>query len=131
MPEKNPQADVSSARQSANIGVGGHQSSNCSCGERKYSIPLGLRAAQRSAEVPKMIGGPSGRPGRIDPEAPPPLRSGHRAARGRSSAVQAPMGFIARAQLASAVSNAGAFGIVETSSGRLDEVRARWRRCAI
>jgi enoyl-[acyl-carrier protein] reductase II len=33
------------------------------------------------------------------------------------------MGFIARAQLASAVSNAGAFGIIETSSGRLDEVR--------
>ncbi|MBL8773913.1 MAG: nitronate monooxygenase [Phenylobacterium sp.] len=37
--------------------------------------------------------------------------------------VQAPMGWIARAQLASAVSNAGAFGIIETSSGRLDEVR--------
>jgi enoyl-[acyl-carrier protein] reductase II len=33
------------------------------------------------------------------------------------------MGFIARAQLASAVSNAGGFGIIETSSGRLDEVR--------
>jgi enoyl-[acyl-carrier protein] reductase II len=38
--------------------------------------------------------------------------------------VQAPMGFIARAQLASAVSNAGGLGIIETSSGRLDEVRA-------
>jgi enoyl-[acyl-carrier protein] reductase II len=37
--------------------------------------------------------------------------------------LQAPMGFIARAQLASAVSNAGGFGIIETSSGRLDEVR--------
>jgi enoyl-[acyl-carrier protein] reductase II len=37
--------------------------------------------------------------------------------------VQAPMGYIARAPLASAVSNAGALGIVETSSGRLDEVR--------
>jgi enoyl-[acyl-carrier protein] reductase II len=37
--------------------------------------------------------------------------------------VQAPMGWIARAQLASAVSNAGAMGIIETSSGRLDEVR--------
>ena len=37
--------------------------------------------------------------------------------------VQAPMGWIARAQLASAVSNAGGFGIIETSSGRLDEVR--------
>jgi enoyl-[acyl-carrier protein] reductase II len=38
--------------------------------------------------------------------------------------VQAPMGWIARAQLASAVSNAGAMGIIETSSGELDAVRA-------
>jgi enoyl-[acyl-carrier protein] reductase II len=37
--------------------------------------------------------------------------------------VQAPMGWIARAQLASAVSNAGGLGIIETSSGRLEEVR--------
>ena len=37
--------------------------------------------------------------------------------------VQAPMGWIARAQLASAVSNAGAMGIIETSSGDLDGVR--------
>jgi len=37
--------------------------------------------------------------------------------------IQAPMGFIARAQLASAVSNAGGMGIIETSSGQLDEVR--------
>jgi len=37
--------------------------------------------------------------------------------------IQAPMGYIARAQLASAVSNAGALGIIETSSGMLDEVR--------
>ncbi len=37
--------------------------------------------------------------------------------------VQAPMGWIARAQLASAVSNAGGMGIIETSSGQLDEVR--------
>jgi enoyl-[acyl-carrier protein] reductase II len=37
--------------------------------------------------------------------------------------IQAPMGYIARAQLASAVSNAGGMGIVETSSGRLDEIR--------
>jgi enoyl-[acyl-carrier protein] reductase II len=37
--------------------------------------------------------------------------------------VQAPMGFIARAQLASAVSNAGGMGIIETSSGQLDVVR--------
>jgi enoyl-[acyl-carrier protein] reductase II len=37
--------------------------------------------------------------------------------------VQAPMGWIARAQLASAVSNAGGLGIIETSSGRIDEVR--------
>jgi enoyl-[acyl-carrier protein] reductase II len=33
------------------------------------------------------------------------------------------MGFIARAQLASAVSNAGGMGIIETSSGQLDDVR--------
>jgi enoyl-[acyl-carrier protein] reductase II len=37
--------------------------------------------------------------------------------------VQAPMGWIARARLASAVSNAGGLGIIETSSGRLEEVR--------
>ncbi|HET7719296.1 MAG TPA: nitronate monooxygenase, partial [Acidimicrobiales bacterium] len=33
--------------------------------------------------------------------------------------VQAPMGYIARARLASAVSEAGGLGIVETSSGEL------------
>ncbi len=38
--------------------------------------------------------------------------------------VQAPMGWIARSQLASAVSNAGAMGIIETSSGDLDAIRA-------
>lgn len=38
--------------------------------------------------------------------------------------VQAPMGWIACAQLASAVSNAGGMGITETSSGQLKEVRA-------
>ncbi len=37
--------------------------------------------------------------------------------------VQAPMGWIARANLASAVSNAGGMGIIETSSGELDVVR--------
>ena len=37
--------------------------------------------------------------------------------------VQAPMGWIARSQLAAAVSNAGAMGIIETSSGELDNVR--------
>ncbi|MEM9405983.1 MAG: nitronate monooxygenase [Acidobacteriota bacterium] len=37
--------------------------------------------------------------------------------------VQAPMGYIARAQLASAVSHTGALGIIETSSGALDEIR--------
>ncbi len=42
--------------------------------------------------------------------------------------VQAPMGWIARAQLASAVSNAGGLGIIETSSGRLDEVREEIRK---
>jgi enoyl-[acyl-carrier protein] reductase II len=38
--------------------------------------------------------------------------------------VQAPMGWIARSQLASAVSRAGAFGIIETSSGELDAVKS-------
>src|SRR6266853_5055457 len=37
--------------------------------------------------------------------------------------VQAPMGWIARSALASAVSNAGGMGIIETSSGELDAIR--------
>jgi enoyl-[acyl-carrier protein] reductase II len=37
--------------------------------------------------------------------------------------VQAPMGWIARAQLASAVSEAGGLGIIETSSGELEAIR--------
>ncbi|MGO9605056.1 MAG: NAD(P)H-dependent flavin oxidoreductase [Candidatus Binataceae bacterium] len=42
--------------------------------------------------------------------------------------VQAPMGWIARAQLASAVSNAGGMGIIETSSGALDEIRGEIKK---
>jgi enoyl-[acyl-carrier protein] reductase II len=42
--------------------------------------------------------------------------------------VQAPMGWIARSQLASAVSNAGALGIIETSSGELDIIRDEIRK---
>ena len=37
--------------------------------------------------------------------------------------IQAPMGWIARSQLAAAVSNAGGLGIIETSSGELDVIR--------
>jgi enoyl-[acyl-carrier protein] reductase II len=37
--------------------------------------------------------------------------------------IQAPMGWIARSALASAVSNAGGMGIIETSSGELDAIR--------
>ena len=37
--------------------------------------------------------------------------------------IQAPMGWIARSQLASAVSNAGGLGIIETSSGELDAIK--------
>ncbi len=37
--------------------------------------------------------------------------------------IQAPMGWIARARLASAVSNAGGLGIIETSSGELDNIK--------
>lgn len=42
--------------------------------------------------------------------------------------VQAPMGWIARSQLASAVSQAGAMGIIETSSGELDAVKTEIRK---
>ncbi|MDJ0787736.1 MAG: nitronate monooxygenase [Myxococcota bacterium] len=42
--------------------------------------------------------------------------------------VQAPMGWIARSKLASAVSNAGGLGIIETSSGELDAVRDEIRK---
>ncbi|NNE74776.1 MAG: nitronate monooxygenase [Acidimicrobiales bacterium] len=42
--------------------------------------------------------------------------------------VQAPMGWIARSALASAVSNAGGLGIIETSSGELDAVKEEIRK---
>jgi enoyl-[acyl-carrier protein] reductase II len=42
--------------------------------------------------------------------------------------IQAAMGWIARAPLASAVSNAGGMGIIETSSGELDAVRGEIRK---
>ena len=42
--------------------------------------------------------------------------------------IQAPMGWIARAQLASAVCEAGGLGIIETSSGQLDAVREEIRK---
>ncbi|HKI73517.1 MAG TPA: nitronate monooxygenase [Pseudomonadales bacterium] len=42
--------------------------------------------------------------------------------------IQAPMGWIARSQLASAVSNAGGMGIIETSSGELDVVKEEIRK---
>ena len=42
--------------------------------------------------------------------------------------VQAPMGWIARSQLASAVCNAGGLGIIETSSGELDVIRDEIKR---
>lgn len=42
--------------------------------------------------------------------------------------VQAPMGWIARSQLASAVSNAGGMGIIETSSGELDIIKEEIRK---
>ena len=44
--------------------------------------------------------------------------------------IQAPMGWIARAPLASAVSNAGGLGIIETSSGELDVIREEIRKMA-
>lgn len=42
--------------------------------------------------------------------------------------VQAPMGWIARSALASAVSNAGGMGIIETSSGELDAIKSEIAR---
>lgn len=44
--------------------------------------------------------------------------------------IQAPMGWIARSQLASAVSNAGGLGIIETSSGELDNIRTEIEKMA-
>lgn len=41
--------------------------------------------------------------------------------------VQAPMGWIARSQLASAVCDAGGLGIIETSSGELDAIKGEIR----
>ncbi len=59
-----------------------------------------------------------------DPTRPEPLRTRVSTMLGIDyPIVQAPMGWIARSQLASAVSNAGALGIIETSSGELDAVR--------
>ena len=44
--------------------------------------------------------------------------------------IQAPMGWIARSQLASAVSSAGGFGIIETSSGEVDQCKEEIRKMA-
>ena len=64
-----------------------------------------------------------------DPAAPAPIRTRVSALLGIDyPVVQAPMGWIARSQLASAVSNAGGLGIIETSSGELDAVREEIRR---
>ena len=59
-----------------------------------------------------------------DPQRPAPVRTRVSELLGVDyPIVQAPMGWIARAQLASAVSDAGALGIIETSSGQLDAIR--------
>ncbi|WP_396274441.1 NAD(P)H-dependent flavin oxidoreductase, partial [Hyphomonas sp.] len=42
--------------------------------------------------------------------------------------IQAAMGWIARSQLSSAVSNAGGMGIIETSSGELDVIRGEIKK---
>lgn len=57
-------------------------------------------------------------------DVPPPLRTRVSDLLGIDYPIlQAPMGWIARRQLAAAVSEAGALGIIETSSGELDVVR--------
>jgi enoyl-[acyl-carrier protein] reductase II len=63
------------------------------------------------------------------PERPAPLRNRVTELLGVDyPIVQAPMGWIARSQLASAVSNAGGMGIIETSSGELDAIREEIRK---
>ena len=42
--------------------------------------------------------------------------------------IQAPMGWIARSKLASAVSNAGGFGVIETSSGEAENCKAEIKK---
>ncbi len=65
----------------------------------------------------------------MSPNAPPPVRTRVSELLGVDyPIVQAPMGWIARSQLASAVCNAGGMGIIETSSGELDAVREKIRR---
>ena len=49
---------------------------------------------------------------------------------GKYPIIQARMGWIARSQLASAVSNAGGFGIIETSSGEVDQCKEEIRKMA-
>ena len=44
--------------------------------------------------------------------------------------VQAPMGWIARTQLASAVSRAGGLGVIETSSGETENCQAEIKKMA-
>lgn len=62
-------------------------------------------------------------------EAPPPVRNRVTELLGvRYPIIQAPMGWIARAPLASAVSNAGGMGIIETASGELEAIRGEIRR---
>ena len=44
--------------------------------------------------------------------------------------IQAPLGWIARSKLASAVSNAGGFGVIETSSGEVENCKAEIKKMA-
>ena len=44
--------------------------------------------------------------------------------------IQAPMGWIARSRLASAVSNAGGFGVIETSSGEVENCKVEIEKMA-
>ena len=65
----------------------------------------------------------------MSPDRPRPLRNRITELLGVDyPIVQAPMGWIACAQLASAVSNAGGLGVIETSSGELDAVRVEIRK---
>jgi enoyl-[acyl-carrier protein] reductase II len=70
----------------------------------------------------------AGMPATAAAAAPPPIQTRVTEMLGIDyPIIQAPMGWIARAQLASAVSNAGGLGIIETSSGELDAIRTEIR----
>ena len=100
---------------------------NRSVAERAPPAPTGgAELATGATATPTVAGGPA-RPGSVRrpvPRCPDAGQPGHRAARrARSPSSRPPWAGSPARQLASAVSNAGAMGIIETSSGELDTIR--------